>query len=115
MDVKGFINVILFEQLLTGFDSAKTQFVLNGLKNGFPMGLNPDGPFPPAKLWVQSTVSQADRATVNEYLDAEITANRMFGPFSVPRGLWKDSVTYPMSITLKKDLSPRIISNLSHG
>ena len=115
LNVKGFINVTLFEQLLTGFDTTKAQFILNGLKNGFAMGLNPEGPFPPAKLWVQSIVSRTDRAKVNEYLDAEIAASRMFGPFPVPRGLWSDSVTYPMSVVLKKDLTPRIISNLSHG
>ena len=115
LEVKGFINVALFEQLLTGFDAAKAQFILNGLKNGFSIGLNSEGPFPPAKLWVQSVVSRADRAKVNDYLDGEIAACRMFGPFSVPRGLWKDSVTYPMSVMLKKDLTPRIISNFSHG
>ena len=115
LKVKGFINVDLFEQLLTGFDVTKTQFILNGLRNGFPMGLKPEGPFPPSKLWVQSIVSRSDRVIVNEYLDGEVTANRMFGPFPVPRGLWKDSVTYPMSVVLKKDLTPRIISNYSHG
>ena len=102
---KDLINVALFEQLLTGFDVAKATFILNGLKNCFPMGLNPEGPFPPSKLWVQSIVSRSDRVKVNEYLDAEITANRVFGPLPVPRGLWKDSVTYPMSVVLKKDLT----------
>ena len=115
LNVNGFINVALFEQLLTGFDVTKAQIVLDGLKNGFAMGLNAGGPFPPAKLWVKSIVSRADRAKVNDYLDGEIAASRMFGPFPVPRGLWKDSVTYPMSVVLKKDLTPRIISNLSHG
>jgi hypothetical protein len=50
LNIKGFINVALFEQMLTGFDVTKAQFILNGLKNGFPMGLNPEGPFPPSKL-----------------------------------------------------------------
>ena len=50
LNVKGFINVALFEQLLTGFDATKAQFILNGLKNGFAISLNPEGPFPPAKL-----------------------------------------------------------------
>ena len=75
----------------------------------------PEGSFPPGKLWVQSVVSRIDRAKVNDYLDAKIAANRMFGPFPVPRGLWSESVTYPMSVVIKKDLTPRIISNLSHG
>ena len=31
LNVKGFINVSLFEQLLTSFDITKAQFILNGL------------------------------------------------------------------------------------
>ena len=38
LGVKGFINVPLFEQLLTGFDATKAQFILKGLKDGFASG-----------------------------------------------------------------------------
>ena len=59
-----------------------------------PVGLNPEGPFSPGKFWVQSVVSRIDRAKVNDYLDAEIAANRMFGPFPVPRGQFMERIGY---------------------
>ena len=111
------INIPLFEALLVGYDPAKALFVSNGLHRGFPMGLVPNGPTPPTKLWAHSFVSAPDRVVINTYLAAEIDARRIFGPFTLPpRGaFWGNSVVYPMSLTFRKDGRPRIISNLSSG
>ena len=111
------VNIPLFEALLVGYNPAEALFVSNGLHRGFPMGLVPNGPTPPTKLWAHSFVSASDRVVINTYLAAEIVAGRIFGPFTLPpRGVfWGNSVVYPMSLTFKKDGRPRIISNLSAG
>ena len=111
------VNIPLFEALMVGYNPIEALFVSDGLHRGFPMGLIPNGPVPPAKLWASSFVSPADRIVINAYLLAEIAARRIFGPFLVPpRGVfWGNSVVYPMSLTFKKDGRPRIISNLSAG
>ena len=116
LKIQSRVNIALFELLLKGYDALESSYVLNGLKTGFAFGVPEIGPFPPSKLWAPSHVSPEDRLIINVCLAEEIAASRLFGPFlTPPRGLWKDTVSYPMSIILKKDGTPRIISNLSHG
>ena len=60
-------------------------YVLNGLDFGFPLGVNPAGPFPPPRLWVESHVSLAGRLRIKDYLSSERSVDRIYGPLPVPR------------------------------
>ena len=98
------VNISLFEALLVGYNPTEALFVLNGLHRGFPMGLIPNGPAPPAKLWASSFVSPSDRIVINAYLLAEIAARRIFGPFlHPPRGtFWANAVVTLCPLLLRK-------------
>ena len=114
-DIRSKINIPLFKELLlkAGYDVVESAYILDGLINGFSMGLG-DGPFPPPKLWAPSFLTDEERTIVSAYLDSEVALKRIFGPFlTVPRGLWARTVGYPMSIAPKSDGGTRIISNLS--
>ena len=76
------------------------------------MGLG-ESPFPPAKLWAPSFLTNGQRLIVSAYLSSEVALRRIFGFLTVPRGLWAKTVGYPMSVAHKSDGGTRIISNLS--
>ena len=56
LQVRTEIDVGLFSTLLQGFDPVKSAFVLEGLRDGFRLGLGTYGPFPPTRLWIESFV-----------------------------------------------------------
>ena len=114
-DIRSKINIPLFKELLlkADYEVVESAYILDGLINGFSMGLG-NGPFPPPKLWAPSFLTNEERSIVSAYLGSEVALKRIFGPFlTVPRGLWARTVGYPMSIAPKSDGGTRIISNLS--
>ena len=67
--------------LSTHPDKAFVTYVLTGIWNGFRIGWHNDCPLTPAKRNSPSALQQAH--VVEQYLSAEITANRVIGPFPV--------------------------------
>ena len=115
-DVKSGIDIPEFRRLSLGCAQIERDYVLNGLENGFSLGISPEGPFPPPRLWAQSHVSPAGRLRINDYLLSERSVGRIFGPLPVPRGkYWEKSVVYPMCEALRSDGRYRTISNLSYS
>ena len=53
-DVKTGIDIPEFRRLSVGCIHSERDYVLNGLEFGFPLGVNPAGPFPPPRLWAES-------------------------------------------------------------
>ena len=110
--------MILFSTLLRGYDPVKSVFVLEGLRNGFRLGLGTFGPFPPTRLWVESFVPVPEsRGRITTYLTEEVALRRIFGPFqAVPDTFFWDRVNVsPMSEVLRGDGRYRTITNLSAG
>ena len=115
-DVKIGIDIPEFRRLSVGCLESERGYVLNGLEVGFPLGVNPAGPFPPPRLWAESHVSPAGRLRINDYLLSERSVGRIYGPLPVPRGVyWRNSVVYPMCKTLRSDGRYRTLSNLSYS
>ena len=115
-DVKTGIDIPEFRRLSVGCISVERDYVLDGLEFGFPLGVNPAGPFPPPRLWAESRVSPAGRLRINDYLLSERSVGRIYGPLPVPRGdHWRSSVVYPMCEALRSDGRYRTISNLSYS
>ena len=110
--------MILFSTLLRGYDTVKSAFVLEGLRNGFRLGLGTFGPFPPPRLWIESFVPVPEsRGRITTYLTEEVALKRIFGPFqAVPDTFFWDRVNVsPMSEVLRGDGRYRTITNLSAG
>ena len=55
------MNVDLIEKLTEGFDPAVRGEVLEGLRNGFPLGVERE---PPPRSWAPSFMDDASRARV---------------------------------------------------
>ena len=113
--VKSGINIPEFERLSVGCDVIEQNWVVKGLRDGYPLGVNEAGPFPPQRLWAESRVSHDSHARITEYLVSEREEGRVFGPFSeAPNGKhWQGTVVYPMSETQRSDGKFRTISDLS--
>ena len=114
--VKSGINVPEFIKLSFGCESVERDYVINGLLNGFRLGLGESGPFPPQRLWAESRCSPETCVRITDFLVSERTAGRIFGPFPDPPtgGHWDGAVVYPMCEVQRKDGKFRTISNLSH-
>ncbi len=72
------MDVDMFEKLSEGFDPAARAEVLDGLRNGFRLGVQDE---PPPRGWAPSFMSDESRARITAYFEAETAARRMLGPF----------------------------------
>ena len=90
--------------------------MLRGLKEGFPIGIPEKGPFPPERIWADSSVPDESKVVIEDFFDTERKAARIFGPFKAPHGEhWRGVCSYSVSVIPKTTGGWRIISNLSFG
>ena len=106
------MNVDLIEKLTEGFDPLTRAEVVDGLRNGFPLGVEY---VPPPRPWAPSFMDEASRTRITAHFEAEVGAKRMLGPFTTkPTGhFWSKSVSFPVSQVPKGDGNFRTIFNLS--
>ena len=107
------MNVDLIEKLTEGFDPLTRAEVVDGLRNGFPLGVEHE---PPPRPWAPSFMDEASRTRITAHFEAEVGAKRMLGPFTTkPTGhFWSKSVSFPVSVVPKGDGKFRTIFNLSY-
>ena len=113
--VKSGMNIDDFIMMSIGYDPIECDYVIQGLLHGFRLGLNPEGPFPPQRLWAESHNSPEASVRITNYLLSEREEGRIFGPFpNAPSGNnYADTVVYPMNEVPKADGGYRTVSNLS--
>ena len=93
------VNVDLFASLVEGYDVVKTDWVLRGLKEGFPIGIHEQGPFPPERIWADSSVPDESKIIIEEFFDTERKAGRIYGLFKAPHGNhWRGVWSYPVRL-----------------
>ncbi len=110
------VNVDLFASLVRGYDVVETEWVLRGFREGFPIGIPEQGPFPPERIWADSSAPAESKVVIEDFFDTERKAGRIYGPFKAPHGEhWRGVCSYPVSAILKSTDGWRIISNLSFG
>ena len=110
------VNVDLFASLVQGYDAVEADWVVRGLRDGFPIGIPAEGPFPPERIWADSLVPDDAKVIIEDFFDSEKEARRIFGPFVAPHGEhWQGACSYPVSVIPKSSGGWRIISNLSFG
>ena len=73
------MRVVLFEELSQGFDPEARAKFLDGLLNGFRLGVEED---PPPRGWAPSFTNDASRARITAYFETEVAGKRMLGPFT---------------------------------
>ena len=107
------MDVKMFDELTEGLDPGERSAVLDGLLEGFRLGVVD---LPPPRGWAPSFMTNESRARITAYFEAETAAGRMLGPFTTqPSGrYWGDSVTFPVSEVEKSDGKFRTIFNLSY-
>ncbi len=110
------VNVDLFASLVEGYDVVEADWVVHGLREGFPIGIPEQGPFPPERIWADSSVLDESKVIIEDFFDTERKAGRIYGPFKAPHGVhWQGVCSYPVSAIPKSTGGWRIISNLSFG
>ncbi len=87
------MNVNLIEEMTKGFDPVARHEVLEGLRNGFPLGVESE---PPPRSWAPSFMDDASRDRITAHFEAEVEAKRMLGPFTTkPSGrFWSGASRY---------------------
>ena len=107
------MNVDLIEKLTEGFDPLARIEVLEGLRNGSPLGVKHE---PPPISWAPSFMDDTSRARITAHFEAETEAGRMLGPFTErPSGyFWSKAVSFPVSEVQKGDGKFRTLFNLSY-
>ena len=107
------MDIKLFDELTEGLDPGERSAVLDGLREGFRLGVVD---LPPPRGWAPSFMTNESRARITAYFEAETAAGRMLGPFTTqPSGrFWGDAVTFPVSEVEKSDGKFRTIFNLSY-
>ena len=107
------MRVDLIEELSKGFDPEARAEVLEGLRNGFRLGVVDE---PPPRGWAPSFMSDASRARITAYFETEVAGKRILGPFTTcPSGMhWGKAVTFPVSEVEKSDGKYRTIFNISY-
>ncbi len=83
-DVGTRVNVDRFASLLQGYDDVESKWVLHGLREGFPIGIPENGPFPPERIWADSSVPDDSKVVIEDFFDTERKAGRIYGPFKAP-------------------------------
>ena len=79
------MRVDLIEELSEGFDLEARAKVLEGLRNGFRLGVVDE---PPPRGWAPSFMSDESRARITAYFETEVAGKRMLGPFTTrPSGM----------------------------
>ena len=113
--VKSGMNIDDFIMMSIGYDPIECDYVIQGLLHGFRLGLNPEGPFPPQRLWAESHNSPEASVRITNYLLSEREEGRIFGPLpNAPSGNnYANTVVYPMNEVPKADGGYRTVSNLS--
>ena len=110
------VKVDLFASLVEGYDVVEADWVLRGFREGFPIGIPECGPFPPERIWADSSVPDESKVVIEDFFDSERKAGRIYGPFKAPHGKhWKGVCSYPVSVIPKSTGGWRMISNLSFG
>ena len=107
------MNVDLIEKLTEGFDPLARRKALEGLRNGFPLGVECESP---PRSWAPSFMDDASRARITAHFEAETEAGRMLGPFTERPSFyfWDKAVSFPVSEVPKGDGKFRTIFNLSY-
>ena len=61
------VNVDLFASLVRGYDVVETEWVLRGFREGFPIGIPEQGPFPPERIWADSSVPAESKVFIEDF------------------------------------------------
>ena len=97
------VNVDLFASLVEGYDVVEADWVLRGFREGFPIGIPEQGPFPPERIWADSSVPDESKVVIEDFFDTERKAGRIYGPFIAPHGKhWQGVCSYPVSVIPKR-------------
>ena len=108
------MNVDLVASLVEGYDVVEADWVLRGFREGFFIGIPEQGPFPPERIWADSSVPDKSKVVIEDFFDTERKVGRIYGPFRAPHGKhWQGVCSYPVSAIPKSTGGWRIISNLS--